>query len=659
MNPVFKGMSPKISKSNNLTEKGVFELAMHGRIIGDKYMLIESIGKGGFGEVYLSVDIHLGKEWAVKRLLCQDDHAIHEALMMRELDFQTLPRIVDFIKEEDGLYIVMDYLKGKSLGGLLRAGKKFNQQEVLEIGIRLAETLEYLHGRNPPVLYQDMKPDNILLTDEGQIKLIDFGVAAWMQKPYGSQIHGGTRGYAAPEQYGGVCDQTTDIYGLGRTLKILSGRQGTCGFRRIIRRCTRKRKEQRYQSAEKVHKCLEKIYENKRQNQRGIVWILGGLGIFLAAGLVLMLMDETKQHRYYTIMKEAATAIENTESSEKIVELYKSAIELNPGKEDPYLKFLEICLLTGETQVAADWLEYMWEIYPSETSNHTKAKEKLAILYFCGNSLDPDFNRNSDKACRIFQELSIRSQNAGENQDIQNGWEQLYELARSLEAFGSEINWEKVREALQFLKNYGGRMFERQYSAYACELYLVCGSVYLTEAAYLEDKEVNPYEEAIQCYEKARELAELSDMDMGLQQEVLERLASACYLTGVLKLRSDNREVNTDEQEESRRMLEKGIIYGNQLLEITGNKELKHRILLREASARKFQGKKEDARQCYELLYKEFPEDIDGLCVYVEFLLENQEEIYAREIMGKASALPEAERNRNYQILRERLEMVK
>lgn len=659
MDLLFKGVSPKISKPNNLTEKGVFELAMHGRIIGNKYMLIESIGKGGFGEVYLSVDIHLGKEWAVKRLLCQDDNAIHEAVMMRELDFQTLPRIVDFIKEEDGLYIVMDYLKGKSLGGLLRSGKKFNQQEVLEIGIRLAETLEYLHGRNPPVLYQDMKPDNILLTDEGQIKLIDFGVAAWMQESYGSKIHGGTRGYAAPEQYSGVCDQTTDIYGLGRTLKILSGGQGASGFRRIIRRCTRKRKEQRYQSTEKVHECLEKIYENKRQNQKMIVWILGGLGILLAAGLVFMFIDETKQHRYYTIMKEAATDIENTESSGKIVELYKSAIELNPKKEDPYLKFLDICLVTGQTQMAADWLEYMWEICPSETSNHTKTKEKLAILYFCGNSLDPDFNRNSDKSCRIFQELSIRSQNAGKNQDKQNGWEQLYELARSLEELGSEINWQKVREALEFLKTYGGRMFEKQYSEYACELYLVCGNIYLTEAAYLEDEEINPYEEGIQCYEKAREFAELSDTDMGLKQEVLERLASACYLTGVLELRIDIREVNTDKQEVSQRILEKSIIYGNQLLKITGNKELKHRILLREASARKFQGKKEDARQCYELLYKEYPEDIDGLCAYVEFLLENQEEKYGREIMGKASALPEAEKNRNFQILKERLEMVK
>ncbi|WP_230397412.1 serine/threonine protein kinase [Novisyntrophococcus fermenticellae] len=622
-------------------------------------MLIESIGKGGFGEVYLSVDIHLGKEWAVKRLLCQDDNGIHEAVMMRELDFQTLPRIVDFIKEEDGLYIVMDYLKGKSLGGLLCSGKKFNQQEVLEIGIRLAETLEYLHGRNPPVLYQDMKPDNILLTDDGQVKLIDFGVAAWMQESYSSKIHGGTRGYAAPEQYGGVCDQTTDIYGLGRTLKILSGGQGARGFRRIIRRCTRKRKEQRYQSAEKVHECLEKIYENKRQNQRMIVWLLGGLGVLLAAGMVFMLIDETKQHRYYTIMKEAATAIENTESSEKIVELYKSAIELNPEKEDPYLKFLDICLVTGQTQVAADWLEYMWEICPSETFNHTKTKEKLAILYFCGNSLDPDFNRNSDKACRIFQELSIPSQNAGKNQDKQNGWKQLYELARSLEEFGSEINWKKVREALEFLKNYGGRMFEKQYSEYACELYLVCGNIYLTEAAYLEDGEVNPYKEAIQCYEKVKEFAELSDTNMGLKQEVLERLASACYLTGVLELRVDIREVNTDKQEESQRILEKSIIYGNQLLKITGNKELKHRILLREASARRFQGKKEDARQCYEFLYKEYPEHIDGLCAYVEFLLENQEEGYAREIMENAAVLPETEKNKNYQILKERLEMLK
>lgn len=618
-----------------------------GRIIGEKYMLIESMGKGGFGEVYLSVDINLGKAWAVKYLLHQDADGIHEAAMMKELDYPTLPRIVDLIREVDGVYLVMDYLQGKSLGKMLRAGHYFSQKETLEIGIRLAETLEYLHGKNPPVLYRDMKPDNILLTDEGQIKLVDFGIASWMwMETGGVKGPGGTKGYAAPEQFGGICDQTTDLYGLGRTLKILS--KGKRPFRHVIRRCTRRRKEQRYQSASQVRQRLEQIYENKRQNQKLTGWILGCLGVLLAAGAVYTLISEADQQRYYRLMEGAAQLVKDAEELDKVAELYKSASEICPEKEDTYLKLLDLCLLSDQTQTAVEWLTYVWEIYPDETSNHKEVRERLALLYFCGNALEPDFQKDYDKAAKLFRYLAEEN-----HQGQAEGWLQAARLVESLNRFGSEIHWDEIKAALNYLEVHGERMVSQQKPEYACELYVICGTIYLTEASYLRDEKDNPYRKGIYCYEKAGEIAEAAELDSGMKQEILERLASASYLTAVLEsLHVDG----SNEEETSMTNLEKSIFYGNELLEITGSSSLRQRILLREASARRLQGNFKVANQCYEIYLMEYPQDVEGLCLYAEFLMENQEYERAQIIMDRAAELPESEKSRNYKILKERLE---
>ena len=638
-----------------------------GRIIGEKYMLIESMGKGGFGEVYLSVDINLGKAWAVKRLLHQDADGIHEAAMMKELDYPTLPRIVDLIREVDGVYLVMDYLQGKSLGKMLRSGHHFSQKETLEIGIRLAETLEYLHGKNPPVLYRDMKPDNIMITDGGQIKLVDFGIASWMCKETGGvNGPGGTKGYAAPEQFGGICDQTTDLYGLGRTMNILS--KGKRPFRHVIRRCTRRRKEKRYQSASQVKQRLEQIYENKRQNQKLIGWILGCLGVLLAAGAVYTLVTEADQQRYYSLMEGAAQLVKDSEELDKAAELYKVASEICPEKEDTYLKLIDLCLLSDQTQTAVDWLNYVWEIYPDETSNHKEVRERLALLYFCGNALEPDFHKDYDKAAKLFRYLAEENQitvrninNLDEKEAVKSeqeqwqseGWIQVARLVESLNRFGSEILWDEIKAALNYLEVHGERMVSQQKPEYACELYLICGSIYLTEASYLRDEEDNPYRKGIDCYEKAGEIAESAELDSGLKQEILERLASACYLTAVLEnLLADGSNV----EEIKMTNLEKSIFYGDQLIEITGSSSLRQRVLLREASARRLQGSFEVADQCYDTYLLEYPQDVEGLCAYAEFLMENQEYERAQIILDRAADLPESEKSRNYKILKERLE---
>ncbi|QOV18110.1 serine/threonine protein kinase [Blautia liquoris] len=623
-------------------------------MIGNKYLLIEIIGKGGFGEVCLAVDLNLGKEWAIKRLLNRDDDGIHEAAMMKELDYPTLPRVVDLIREEDGVYLVMDYLRGRSLGDILRSGRKFSQKENLEIGIELAKTLEYLHSKEPPVLYQDMKPDNILLTPEGQIKLVDFGLASWMKLDSpGENPKGGTRGYAAPEQYGGICDQTTDLFGLGRTLQLVSGGKGSAAFRRMLRKSTRHKKSRRFQSAREVRIILEKIYENKRQNQKVTTWILGALSVLLAAGISFALLTESEQQRYYQLINEASQAEQEDSavSLDKTVGIYKKASRLCPDKQESYLKLLEFSEENGQTQPAVDWILSMWVSYPKETKNHTEVKKELGFLYFCGNSLDPKFNKDYNMAAKIFDDVAKKEKDP-------DGWKKLGELSKSLEQFGTDIDWKKIQESLEYFKQYGERMLHRQDLDYICELYLVCGSTYLSEASFLKNENINPYQEGISCYEKAYDTAMLLREDMRMRQETLESLASACYMTGILKENMDQGFSNPDSLLQEDTYLEKSIYYGKQLLKIADRRELKQRILLREATARNFQGNIEEAQKCYENFCQQYPHHMEGICSYTEFLIETRQPDRAREMIQQAASIPGADENRNYQILKERLEVL-
>ena len=98
----------------------------------------------------------------------------------------------------------MEAVNGKSIGQRMRKGERFSSREILKTGIALSGILCYLHAQNPPVFYRDLKPDNVMITERGEIYLVDFGAAGTEET--GVEVRYGTRGYAAPEQYDGKCD---------------------------------------------------------------------------------------------------------------------------------------------------------------------------------------------------------------------------------------------------------------------------------------------------------------------------------------------------------------------------------------------------------------------------------------------------------------------
>ena len=157
-----------------------------GEVIEGKYEILKEVGRGGMSVVYLAMDNRLNKQWAVKEIKRKGTNSenqivvqslLSEANLMKRLDHPNLPRIVDIIENGQTIYIVMDYIEGEPLDKILKKKGAQPEAAVIEWGIQLAEVLDYLHTRKPPIIYRDMKPANVMLKPDGNIKLYDFGIA--------------------------------------------------------------------------------------------------------------------------------------------------------------------------------------------------------------------------------------------------------------------------------------------------------------------------------------------------------------------------------------------------------------------------------------------------------------------------------------------------
>lgn len=206
-------------------------------VVGERYALLRHLGKGGMGAVYLAQDKRIvGKQWAVKEMLDQLSNSpetqqkikeafTQEAQLLATLKHPNLPRVIDFLNEEERYYLVMDFVEGETLQTLLDMQQApFPEQEVLGWVSQLCDVLTYLHEQQPPIIFRDLKPSNIMLTPKGRIQLIDFGIARLFKPDHDQDtVFMGTPGYAAPEQFSGSAqtDTRTDIYALGVVLHHL------------------------------------------------------------------------------------------------------------------------------------------------------------------------------------------------------------------------------------------------------------------------------------------------------------------------------------------------------------------------------------------------------------------------------------------------------
>jgi serine/threonine protein kinase len=211
------------------------ELLPEGAKVHERYTVERVLGRGGMSVVYLVSDLRLpGSLWALKEMgahLPADLAAVvmtqfrTEAAILSHLSHSRLPSVIDFFDSGGKSYLILEYLQGQTLAALqAESPTPFSQERVQKWAFELCDVLQYLHSQNPPVIFRDIKPDNIIVDSEDHLKLIDFGIAR-LFAPGKAQdtIVIGTPGFAAPEQYGrGQTDERSDIYSLGATLYCLA-----------------------------------------------------------------------------------------------------------------------------------------------------------------------------------------------------------------------------------------------------------------------------------------------------------------------------------------------------------------------------------------------------------------------------------------------------
>ena len=202
------------------------------------------LGRGATSVVYLAEKTGSGKRYAVKVSICDREKLRREAFLLQKFSYPGIPCAVELLESGTKSFLVMEAVNGKSIGQRMRKGERFSSREILKTGIALSGILCYLHAQNPPVFYRDLKPDNVMITERGEIYLVDFGAAGTEET--GVEVRYGTRGYAAPEQYDGKCDARSDLYALGALLAAMAKhakKRQKRGLWRGMEKCMQKKPE--------------------------------------------------------------------------------------------------------------------------------------------------------------------------------------------------------------------------------------------------------------------------------------------------------------------------------------------------------------------------------------------------------------------------------
>ena len=197
-----------------------------------RYLIQDVIGVGGMGSVYRARDLHFPnvvKLVAVKEMINTAPDPVvrqtivqnfeREANLLATLNHPAIPRIYDYFSNDDRSYLVLEYIHGKDLEEVITENNGFlGEDQVLTWAIELCDVLSFLHNHKPdPIIFRDMKPSNVMIDHNGDVKLVDFGIAKTFQVGQkGTMI--GTEGYSPPEQYRGEATPLADLYALGATL---------------------------------------------------------------------------------------------------------------------------------------------------------------------------------------------------------------------------------------------------------------------------------------------------------------------------------------------------------------------------------------------------------------------------------------------------------
>ena len=438
----------------------------------DQYEIIRELGQGGTSVVYLAADRTDGRTFAMKvlrrvrgseqetllkaagqRREDATEHLRREAEVLKALCSNeresaaggcSIPMYRECVCDEKGDFagFVMEYVEGRSLQRILEEGRKYSVREAAEAGVQLCAVLERLHGMDPPMIYRDLKPANILVRPDGTWVVVDFGAVRKYKKGAGRDTDRiGTEGYAAPEQYGGweQSDARTDIYGIGAVLHhMITGRSPLeTGLRlpeelrtstgaerlpryyaymvKILLRCCSVAPSMRYPSCAELEKALRGVIricdrterkanaadkERKANAADSIrkagaadrIWrkftmLVGAAGVFLVCSGMLAVSSAEAGMKEYRIM--IGNAQEEGDLHKK-TEAYRRAVRARPEEPEAHLAFLrelaEDYVITQEEKDAMDSVAFaensLDRIREKKPGEYARFETELGWVYF-------------------------------------------------------------------------------------------------------------------------------------------------------------------------------------------------------------------------------------------------------------------------------------
>lgn len=468
-----------------------------GSVIDGKYKILNVVGKGGMSVVYLAMNERANKQWAIKEVRKDGmqsfevvkQNLVAETDLLKKLNHPHLPSIIDVIDCDDTFLIVMDYIEGNPLSKALETSGAQNQDDVIEWAKQLCDVLGYLHSRNPPIIYRDMKPSNVMLKPDGNVMLIDFGTAREFK--YSSVADTtclGTQGYAAPEQFGGhgQTDARTDIYCLGATMyHLVTGHNPatppyemypirqwnpmlSSGLEEIILKCTQRNPEDRYQSCAELLYALDHYKDLDIENKKvqsfkwktflasfimTIVMLVGTIGF--SAGLTV---QTSSTYESYIANGDSAVS---QDAAEKY---YLDAINVDPANPLAYQKLLERC--TSDSKLSEDEYntikdaiyEHEDELkskYPSEYADNVAYKLGQALYFsYVPSSQKSESENFSMAGITVSQRWLDIAQKMGSTEQIKHRAELLSSMSKAYQNMsGKSLEGDPVEEVKEYWNN--------------------------------------------------------------------------------------------------------------------------------------------------------------------------------------------------------------
>ena len=439
-----------------------------GTVLDDKYEILKKIGEGGMSTVYLARNNRMNMQLAVKEIKNDKSKSTEillkglerEANILKDVDHPVIPRIIDIVKYKDTVCVVMDFIEGENLADKLKEVESFPQEKVIDWGLELASALDYLHSMNPPIIYRDMKPSNVMLKPDGGVKLIDFGTA----KTYDIENNAdttalGTRGYAAPEQFGDAqgrgiykTDARTDIYNLGATLyHMVTGKSPqeppyemvpirqvnpmlSTGLEQIILKCTKANPNERYQSCSELIYALEHYteldddYINSHKKKLYLFTATAALTLVFAGVAIggKVGINRINAENYVAYI-ESGNDYKTEGNYAKAASEYKTAFELDGKDADAYVKLIDLYIDASNDIETAD--EFVLTDGLNIVANRVKngyagVDKNSEVLYKLGLTYFSELN-DYNAAAKYFNMVDPKDENYGELADYYGSISQI------------------------------------------------------------------------------------------------------------------------------------------------------------------------------------------------------------------------------------------